>query len=60
MGVCDGLAKYMDKDSNLIRIMAVVLAVITGRSLAQDLFYLKENNSEIKISCVSKVYFKKH
>ena len=33
MGVCDGLAKYMDKDSNLIRIIAVVLAVITGGSL---------------------------
>jgi len=30
MGVCGGLAKYMDKDSNLIRI----LAVITGGSLA--------------------------
>ncbi|ERL03931.1 MULTISPECIES: PspC domain-containing protein [Leptotrichia] len=34
MGVCGGLAKYMDKDSNLIRIIAVVLAVITGGSLA--------------------------
>jgi len=34
MGVCGGLAKYMDKDSNLIRIIAVVLAVLTGGSLA--------------------------
>ena len=34
MGVCGGLAKYMDKDSKLIRIIAVVLAVITGGSLA--------------------------
>ena len=34
MGVCGGLAKYMDKDYNLIRIIAVVLAVITGGSLA--------------------------
>ena len=34
MGVCDGLAKYMDKDSNLIRIIAVVLAVLTGGLLA--------------------------
>ena len=33
MGVCGGLAKYMDKDSNLIRIIAVVLAVLTGGSL---------------------------
>ena len=34
MGVCDGLAKYAEKDSNLVRIAAVVLTVITGGSLA--------------------------
>ena len=30
MGVCGGLAKYFDKDSNLIRIIAVVLGLFTG------------------------------
>ncbi|EEY35674.1 PspC domain-containing protein [Pseudoleptotrichia goodfellowii] len=30
MGVCGGLGKYFDKDSNLIRIIAVVLGLFTG------------------------------
>ena len=30
MGVCGGLAKYFDKDSNLIRIIAVILGVVTS------------------------------
>ena len=34
MGVCGGLAKYAEQDSNLVRIAAVVLTVITGGSLA--------------------------
>jgi len=29
MGVCGGLGKYFDKDSNLIRIIAVVLGLFT-------------------------------
>ena len=34
MGECGGLAKYAEKESYLLRIAAVVLAVITGGSLA--------------------------
>ncbi|RRD38285.1 PspC domain-containing protein [Leptotrichia sp. OH3620_COT-345] len=30
MGVCGGIAKYMDKDSNIIRIAAIVLGVVSG------------------------------
>ena len=30
MGVCGGLAKYMNKDPNMIRIAAVVIGLITG------------------------------
>ena len=30
MGVCGGLAKYMDNDPNMIRIAAVVIGLITG------------------------------
>ena len=30
MGVCGGLGKYFDKDSNLVRIIAVVLGLFTG------------------------------
>ena len=32
MGVCGGLAKYAEKDSNLVRIAAVVLTVIYNSS----------------------------
>ena len=34
MGVCGGLAKYANQDPNIIRIIAVVLALFTGGSLA--------------------------
>lgn len=34
MGVCGGLAKYTNQDPNIIRIIAVVLALFTGGSLA--------------------------
>ncbi len=34
MGVCGGLAKYTNQDPNIIRIIAVVLALFSGGSLA--------------------------
>jgi phage shock protein C len=34
MGVCGGLAKYANQDPNIIRIIAVVLALFSGGSLA--------------------------
>lgn len=34
MGVCGGLAKYTNQDPNIIRIIAVILALFTGGSLA--------------------------
>lgn len=34
MRVCGGLAKYTNQDPNIIRIIAVVLALFTGGSLA--------------------------
>ena len=34
MGVCGGLPKYANQDPNIIRIIAVVLALFTGGSLA--------------------------
>lgn len=32
MGVCGGLAKYANQDPNIIRIIAVVLALFSGGS----------------------------
>ena len=34
MGVCGGLAKYTNQDPNIIRIIAVVLALFSGGLLA--------------------------
>lgn len=33
MGVCGGLEKYVNQDPNIIRIIAVVLALFSGGSL---------------------------
>lgn len=33
MGVCGGLEKYANQDPNIIRIIAVVLALFSGGSL---------------------------